>query len=206
MGLFKTLKKVAGGIGDVVKRAAPLATFIPGVGPLASAGLGAAGGLLGQLNNKNGSLMGGLGDAALHAGIGYAGHKGIDALTGRLGGGMGTGGGGGGQPGQGGGGGSSIFGPGGLTGGGPAGLLGSLLGGGGGGGLLGGLLSGGALPLGLAGMGMIRDAGAAKKQGELRERAFKMAEEPWNQMAPVRAQAIREFANLGPDKGNPYAV
>jgi len=67
-----TLEKVVGGIGDVVKFAAPLATLIPGVGPLAAAGIGAAGGLLGNLNDDDG-FRGALGDILLGGLAGGAG-------------------------------------------------------------------------------------------------------------------------------------
>lgn len=64
MGLWGSIKgvgkKVLGGIGDVAKYAAPVAAFIPGVGPLAAGAMGLGGGLLGQLNDKNGSLGAGL--------------------------------------------------------------------------------------------------------------------------------------------------
>lgn len=53
-------KKVLGGIGDVAKYAAPVAAFIPGVGPLAAGVMGLGGGLLGQLNDKDPSLGAGL--------------------------------------------------------------------------------------------------------------------------------------------------
>lgn len=108
------LKKGLGAIGDVAKFAAPALNFIPGVGTLAAAGIGAAGGMLGQLNNENPSWKSGLKEGAI-SGIGtYGFGKGMDAynaanpggsLLGQIGGGVrGVGGllGGGGQGGQGG--------------------------------------------------------------------------------------------------------
>lgn len=66
------LKKIVGGIGDVVKKAAPLAALIPGVGPVAAAAIGAAGGLLGNLNDDDG-FRGALGDVLLGGLAGGAG-------------------------------------------------------------------------------------------------------------------------------------
>ena len=64
MGLWGSIKgvgkKVLGGVGDVAKFAAPVAAFIPGVGPLAAAAMGFGGGMLGQLNDKDPSLKAGL--------------------------------------------------------------------------------------------------------------------------------------------------
>lgn len=67
--------KILGGLGDVAKVAAPIAAFIPGVGPLAAAGIGAAGGALGTLNDKNKSLGSALGQGALFGGLGYGAGK-----------------------------------------------------------------------------------------------------------------------------------
>lgn len=53
MGFGKFLKGVAGGVGDVAKFAAPALTFIPGVGPVAAGLVGAAGGALGTLNDRD---------------------------------------------------------------------------------------------------------------------------------------------------------
>src|SRR5690606_4456117 len=77
------LKKIVGGIGDVVKKAAPLATLIPGVGPVAAAAIGAAGGLLGQLNDDDG-FRGALGDVLLGGLAGGAGGLALDKLPGVL--------------------------------------------------------------------------------------------------------------------------
>src|SRR5690606_13543230 len=66
------LEKIVGGIGDVVKKAAPLATLIPGVGPAAAAAIGAVGGLAGNLNDDDG-FRGALGDILLRGLAGGAG-------------------------------------------------------------------------------------------------------------------------------------
>jgi len=100
--IAKGAGKVLGGVGDVVSKAAPLAGLIPGVGTLAGGIIGGAGGLLGNLNNKNVSLgsvfgntlKGGLGGAAGGlANKALLGGKGIGGLVGLLkGGGGGVGG------------------------------------------------------------------------------------------------------------------
>lgn len=82
MGLFKSIGKFVGGVGDVVKKVSPLASFIPGVGPLAAAGLGAVGGLAGKLNDKNVTLGNTLGSMAGGAALGGVGGYGIDKLQG----------------------------------------------------------------------------------------------------------------------------
>lgn len=67
----KALKKGVKSIGKIAKKAAPFASFIPGVGPLASAAIGAVGGLASGQGLK-GALSGGLG--------GYLGGKSIGGL------------------------------------------------------------------------------------------------------------------------------
>ena len=66
------LGDLLGTIGDVGKVAAPALGFIPGVGPLAAAGIGAGAGALGKLNDEDqslGSIVGStLGGAALGTG------------------------------------------------------------------------------------------------------------------------------------------
>lgn len=63
---------VKGFLGGVLKTAAPFAAFIPGVGPLAAIGLGAAGGALGNKMQGNGFVSGAI-QGGLGAGIGAAG-------------------------------------------------------------------------------------------------------------------------------------
>lgn len=80
MGFFK---KLFGGIGDIAKKVAPLANFIPTVGPIAAGAIGAAGGALGTLNDEGGFNLGRAArDAAIGGGTGY----GAGALKGALGG------------------------------------------------------------------------------------------------------------------------
>lgn len=74
------LKKVGGAVGDVVKVASPLATFIPGVGPVAAGLIGAGAGALGTLNDDDASVGGALKGAAGYGALGYGGAKGLDAL------------------------------------------------------------------------------------------------------------------------------
>lgn len=52
MGLGRFFKKTLGGVGDFAKKASPFLSFIPGVGPLAAAGIGMGGHFLGKLNDK----------------------------------------------------------------------------------------------------------------------------------------------------------
>jgi len=83
MGFWDVVKKIGGTIGDIGKVASPFLTFIPGVGPLAAAGIGGLSGLLGRLNDPGGltlgsGLTGGLGGAA----IGGLGALGLDKLGG----------------------------------------------------------------------------------------------------------------------------
>ena len=63
MGFFGKIKKGIKGIGKFARKAAPLAAFIPGVGPLAAIGIGAAGGLIGG-EGWRGALKGAAGGAA----------------------------------------------------------------------------------------------------------------------------------------------
>jgi hypothetical protein len=77
----KGLKSSVKGTGNFVSKAAPLATFIPGVGPLAAGALGAVGALAGGKN---------IGQAALSGLGGFAGAKGIDKLAGMVGGAVGS--------------------------------------------------------------------------------------------------------------------
>ena len=69
MGFFK---KLLGGIGDVAKFASPILA-LSGVGAPLAAGLGAAGGALGTLNDKEGFSLGRAArDAAIGGGTAYA--------------------------------------------------------------------------------------------------------------------------------------
>lgn len=82
----KVAKKVGGAVGDVAKRAAPLATFIPGVGPVAAGIIGVGGGLLGKLNDQNVTFGNTLRDAAIGGVTGYGGARLIDRFApGRIG-------------------------------------------------------------------------------------------------------------------------
>lgn len=65
------IKKAVGGVGDVAKFVAPALNFVPGVGPLAAAGIGALGGLAGQLNNKDPSLGAGLREGVMSGAASY---------------------------------------------------------------------------------------------------------------------------------------
>lgn len=77
MGFWDSLKKGAGFVGDIASRAAPFATFIPGVGPVVAAGLGAGGALMGQLNDEDG-FHGAITDVLKGGAIGGAGAFGLD--------------------------------------------------------------------------------------------------------------------------------
>lgn len=80
MGLFGTLKGIVGGVGDVVKKASPLAAFIPGVGAPLAAAIGAGGALLGKANDKHVTIGNTLGSMAGGAAMGGIGGYGIDKL------------------------------------------------------------------------------------------------------------------------------
>lgn len=73
MAWYNSLKDLTGDVGSIAKKAAPFAGFIPGVGPIAAAGLGAAGGLLshdgiaGALGDAAGGYLGGAGGALRNA-------------------------------------------------------------------------------------------------------------------------------------------
>jgi hypothetical protein len=51
--IFGLFKGVLGGIGKLAGFAAPFAQFVPGMGTLASVGLGVGGGLLSKLSERN---------------------------------------------------------------------------------------------------------------------------------------------------------
>lgn len=68
-----SIRKFLGGVGDLAKKAAPFAAFIPTIGPLAAAGIGAAGGALGTLNDEEGTDLG----RALKHGLGHGAAAGI---------------------------------------------------------------------------------------------------------------------------------
>lgn len=70
-GLKKKLKKAKKKLGKIAKKVAPFASVIPGIGPVASAALGAGGALLsggGLKGALSSGLQGGLGSLALGAG------------------------------------------------------------------------------------------------------------------------------------------
>ncbi|MHB1310582.1 MAG: hypothetical protein ACYC3L_01100 [Gemmatimonadaceae bacterium] len=68
MGLFKSIGKGLKSVGKVALKAAPIAAaFIPGVGPLAAAGIGAALGAVGHGKPKLGNILGGAATGALGA-------------------------------------------------------------------------------------------------------------------------------------------
>lgn len=76
MSFFKSIGKALKGVGKTVggamKFAAPFAGLIPGVGPLAAAGLGAGGNLLGRALSGQ-KTFGDLGQTAMSAGAGAGG-------------------------------------------------------------------------------------------------------------------------------------
>ena len=63
MGFFGALKSGIKKVGKFAQKAAPALAFIPGVGTLAAAGIGAAGGLIGG-NGLRGAAKGAIGGAA----------------------------------------------------------------------------------------------------------------------------------------------
>lgn len=79
---IKGIGSALGAVGDIGKKVAPLASFIPGVGPLAAAGIGAASAGLGKLNDKKVTLGNTLGSVAGGAALGGAGGYAIDKLQG----------------------------------------------------------------------------------------------------------------------------
>lgn len=69
------------GVGKFLKKAAPLAAFIPGVGPIAALGIGAAGGALGSaLDHDN--VLAGAAQGGLGAGVGKLAKGALPSLTG----------------------------------------------------------------------------------------------------------------------------
>jgi hypothetical protein len=85
MSFISKVRKIGSKIGGVVKKAAPLAGLIPGVGPLAGFGIGALGSIMEGHNGVGGTLKAGAGGAAgglankvLLNGQGY---KGLGALV-----------------------------------------------------------------------------------------------------------------------------
>lgn len=180
---------VLGKVGDVAKVAAPLASFIPGVGPLVAAGIGAGGGLLGKLNDKHVTLGNTLGSAAGGAAIGGLGGYGVDQLQGLAGA-------------NGGGFGGGLSGVGKLLGGthAPGAVAGQAAGGSGGiGGLLGGVLNTAkanpALVLGgLAALQGTRQAGQAS---DLRNQGVNLAMADYNSRLPFQQAALERLKTLG---------
>jgi hypothetical protein len=232
-----------GAIGNAIKGAGHFAgkvlsnpivqgasAFIPGVGPLITAGEGALGGILKPGGNLGSALSGGLQGAAAGAAGGSIRKLGTGLLTNgvgstiksALGGGLhptgtyapSSGGGGygditdydaGGNPiyggDQGGGWQDAILGG--------ARKLGSGLLGGQGGGGLGGLAVGG-----LAGYQALNAANASKRAGQLSDKAIGLAESRWNDAAPLRTAgqarllnpARPDLTSVYQDTTNPFAV
>jgi hypothetical protein len=80
----KSVRKVGSKVGGVVKKVAPLAGLIPGVGTIAGAGIGALGSIMEGHNGVGGTLKaaagGGLGGLANQTLLKGAGYKGLGAL------------------------------------------------------------------------------------------------------------------------------
>lgn len=82
---MKWTRKLFGGIGDIVKKGAPILGVVPGVGTALAAGAGALGGALGAVNDKraDGTYKGISGKDALKYGLyGGLGGAGVGALAG----------------------------------------------------------------------------------------------------------------------------
>lgn len=81
--LGRALRNTLGFVGDVTKHAAPLAMMVPVVGPLGAAALGAAGGALGTINDKNedGTYRDLSFGRALKHGAGYGAANAVGAYT-----------------------------------------------------------------------------------------------------------------------------
>jgi hypothetical protein len=183
---------VLGKVGDVAKVASPLVSFIPGVGPLLAAGIGAGAGALSKLNDKHVTLGNTLGSVAGGAAIGGLGGLGIDKLQGLAGA-------------NGGGIGGAVSGVGKLLGGthapGAVSAAGQAAGGGAGGigGLLGGVLNTAkanpALVLGgLAALQGTRQAGQAS---DLRNQGVNLAMADYNSRLPFQQAALERLKTLG---------
>lgn len=226
MGLFSSIGHAIKGIGHVAGKVLsnPIvqtaSAFIPGVGPLVTAGEGALGGLLKPGGNLGSALSGGI-----QGGLAGAAGGNIRKLgTGILSGGLGStikGIGGGTLSGMLGGGGSDPYGnitgydDGGFPiyagddqgGGGWQGTLRKLgsgiLNGAGGGGGLGGL--GNLAVGGLAGYQAINAANASKRAGQLSDQAINLATQRWNDAAPLRNAGQARLLNpVRPDLTSVY--
>lgn len=84
--MSKGLKSIGKSIGSVAKTVAPVASFIPGIGPIASAAIGAGGAALSGDNRQSilqSGLMGGLGSLGVGA---LTGGGGLSSILGGLGG------------------------------------------------------------------------------------------------------------------------
>lgn len=205
MSLWGSVKGVLGKVGDVAKVASPLASFIPGVGPLLAAGIGAGAGALSKLNDKHVTLGNTLGSIAGGAALGGLGGFGVDKFQGLAaanGGGLG----------------GAVSGVGKLLGGKAGGTAGSAAGGAarapGIGGLLGGALKHPELVVGgLAALQNTRQAGQA---GDLRNQAVNLTMQDYNSRLPFQTAALERLKTLGQpqpgvgalavpnDTGNPY--
>lgn len=195
-----------GGIGDVAKKVSPLASLIPGVGPLLAAGVGAGGALMGKLNDKHVTLGNTLGSVLGGAAIGGLGGYGVDKLQGLSaanGGGLG--------------GAASGIGKllGGRTAGNVAGAVANGTGGGGGiGGLLGNLTKHPELLVG--GMAALQNTRQAGQASDLRNQGVNLAMADYNSRLPFQTAALERLKTLGTpqpgvgqmavpnDTGNPY--
>lgn len=193
-------------LGGALKFAAPIAAMaIPGIGPLAAAGIAAGGNVAGRaLSGDKFSLGSTLLSGAAGAGgnwlLGGQGFKGIGGIPQRLGFG----------------GGASAGAAGNATQGMP-GVMGAAGGGGGAGGFsLGGALDavGRYGPLVVGGLGAYQTMQDQSKANELRERGIKMAEQDYAGRAPFRALATSyaqrpepqraDLSSIFYDPGNPF--
>lgn len=196
--------KLVGGVGDIVSKAAPLASFIPGVGVLGSAAAGAIGGLMGKANDHHVTLGNTLGSIAGGAALGGIGGYGIDKMQGMAaanGGGIGgflsglTHG-------------SGIPGVGGLnpalgqTPGNTGGLLGQIAG-----------FAKNNPELLLGGIGALSNARQASGSADMRNQAIDLVMQDYNDRKPFRDLALQRLSTLGqspnlpqmPVDTNPYA-
>lgn len=186
----------------MVGTVAPAASFIPGVGPIATAALTAGGKALGTLNNKGASLGDAIKNAAVGGLTGYATGYGIDKLQGAAaanGGGIGgflkglTSG-------------PGIPGVGGLPGTTPGTQSGGILG------QLGSFLTHNP-ELALGGIAALSNARQASGSADLRNQAVQMAMSDYNDRKPFRDLALQRLQTLGqspslpplPVDANPYA-
>lgn len=84
--LSQAWKHNQGFVSNALKNVAPLSFLIPGVGPLAAAGIAGAGSALGQSISRHPSLKGAVGQGLGAAAMAYGGAQGLGALKGASGG------------------------------------------------------------------------------------------------------------------------